>query len=246
MIPWLTTQSAFPPATQALRHPNGLLAAGGDLSVSRLLAAYRSGIFPWYSPGEPILWWSPDPRMVLEVHTFQASRSLQKSQRHRGYTVHIDRAFDEVLAACAAPRPTQPGTWLSPDMRAAYGQLHRLGYAHSFETWRGDELVGGLYGVAIGRMFFGESMFSRATDASKVALAALVNELRARHFPLIDCQVHTAHLASLGACEIPRQTFLRAIASLVNCEEPLGRWSAQATDAQTPCNTTHEKAACPD
>jgi len=226
VLTWLEAADSFPPVERALKDPNGLLAAGGDLSVERLLAAYRRGIFPWYSGAEPILWWSPDPRMVLRCDELKVSRSLAKSVRNKGYEVRIDTAFDQVLAGCA---DRDEGTWLGRAMRKAYAALHRAGHAHSFETWRRAELVGGLYGVALGRMFFGESMFSRATDASKVALVALVEELRARSFPLIDCQMHTPLLASLGAREIPRRAFLRALSALVNYPEPTGRWSLVAT-----------------
>ena len=221
MLTWLEAADSFPPVERALKDPNGLLAAGGDLSVERLLAAYRRGIFPWYSGAEPILWWSPDPRMVLRCDELKVSRSLAKSVRNKGYEVRIDTAFDQVLAGCA---DRDEGTWLGRAMRKAYAALHRAGHAHSFETWRRAELVGGLYGVALGRMFFGESMFSRATDASKVALVALVEELRARSFPLIDCQMHTPLLASLGAREIPRRAFLRALTPLVNYEQPAEKW----------------------
>ncbi len=204
--------------------PNGLLCAGADLSAARLLAAYRQGIFPWYSGEEPILWWSPDPRMVLFTDELKVSRSLAKNIRNKGYEVRVDTAFRDVIENCAA-RPGAGGTWLGEDMRAAYRRLHREGHAHSFETWLGDRLVGGLYGIAIGRMFFGESMFSRATDASKVALVALVGALAARAFPLIDCQQRTPLLASLGAREIPRRSFLRRVAALVNYPEQPGKWS---------------------
>jgi leucyl/phenylalanyl-tRNA---protein transferase len=205
-----------------MKNPNGLLAAGGDLSVPRLLEAYRRGVFPWYSASEPILWWSPDPRMVLHCEELNISRSLAKSVRNKGYEVTIDTAFERVLTGCA---DREEGTWLGQAMRAAYLALHRAGYAHSFETWRGPDLVGGLYGVALGRMFYGESMFSRASDASKVALVALVEELKARRFPLIDCQMHTPLLASLGAREISRRSFLRTLAPLVNYPEPSGNWN---------------------
>jgi leucyl/phenylalanyl-tRNA--protein transferase len=225
VLKWLDSGEPFPPVEKALKEPNGLLAAGGDLSVERLLAGYRRGIFPWYSGHEPILWWSPDPRMVLYCAELKVSRSLAKNLRNKGYAVRVDSAFREVLAGCSGARRDGGGTWLGEDMRKAYFALHRAGYAHSFETWRKGELVGGLYGVALGRMFYGESMFSRATDASKVALVALVEELRARGFPLVDCQVKTPLLASLGAREIPRRSFLREIAALVNYEEATGKWS---------------------
>ena len=227
MLTWLEATDPFPPIERALKDPNGLLAAGGDLSLERLLAAYRRGIFPWYSGAEPILWWSPDPRMVLRCDELKVSRSLAKSVRNKGYEVRIDTSFDKVLAGCA---DREEGTWLGRAMRKAYAALHRGGYAHSFETWRGRDLVGGLYGVAVGRMFFGESMFSRATDASKVALVALVAELRARSFPLIDCQMNTPLLASLGAKEIPRRAFLRALEPLVNYEQPPGLWDSRLND----------------
>ena len=225
MLAWLEAKDPFPPVERALKNPNGLLAAGGELSVDRLLEAYRRGVFPWYSGTEPVLWWSPDPRMVLYCEELKVPRSLAKSVRNKGYEVRIDTAFAAVLDGCA----DRPQTWLGGDMRKAYLRLHRAGCAHSFETWRGDELVGGLYGVAIGRMFYGESMFSQATDASKVALVSLVGELRARKFPLIDCQMYTPLLASLGARDIPRRTFLRAIATLVNYAESPGKWSRVTT-----------------
>lgn len=229
MLAWLESSTdPFPPVERALKNPNGLLAAGGALSVERLLDAYRRGVFPWYSGEEPVLWWSPDPRMVLYCDELKVPRSLGKSTRNKGYEVRIDTAFAAVLMGCS----DRPQTWLGADMKRAYLRLHRTGYAHSFETWLGGELVGGLYGVAIGRMFYGESMFSRATDASKVALVALVQELCGRGFPLIDCQTHTPLLASLGAREIPRKTFLRAVATLVNYSQPPGKWrkSTQETN----------------
>jgi leucyl/phenylalanyl-tRNA---protein transferase len=224
VIPWLERHTPFPSVEKALAKPNGLLAAGADLSVDRLLTAYRNGIFPWFSEGEPVLWWSPDPRMVLHTAELKVSRSLAKSMRNRAYEVRIDTAFGQVLEGCAGPRKEMPGTWLGPQMRSAYLRLHERGHAHSFETWLEGVLVGGLYGVAIGRMFYGESMFSLATDASKVALAALAAELRARGFPLIDCQMNTRHLASLGAREIKRGDFLRTVRALVNYSEPPGPW----------------------
>ncbi len=247
MIPWLDAHDPFPPIERALEQPNGLLCAGGDLSLPRLLDAYRRGIFPWYSGPEPILWWSPDPRTVLFTDQLKVSRSLAKSIRNKGYEVRIDAAFSAVLEGCAARRAAvadpnadvdervnvanvtengDPGadTWLGAPMRAAYQALHRAGYAHSFETWRDGSLVGGLYGVALGRMFFGESMFSRAPDASKVALVALVETLRTRGVPFIDCQVRTPLLAALGACEISRGEFLRRLSGLVHYAEPQQPW----------------------
>jgi leucyl/phenylalanyl-tRNA--protein transferase len=229
VLAWLERGDPFPPVERALKNPNGLLAAGADLSVERLLQAYRRGIFPWYSSGQPPLWWSPDPRMVLFCEELKVSRSLAKSIRNKDYEVRIDTAFPEVLRGCAEPRKYEPATWLGADMRVAYARLHSEGYAHSFETWRDDELVGGLYGVALGRMFYGESMFSRATDASKVALVKLVQVLKTRGYPLVDCQIHTPLLESLGAREIPRAEFLRALASLVNYPEPPMKWSRVQT-----------------
>ena len=230
MLAWIEAKDPFPPVERALKNPNGLLAAGGELSVERLLEAYRRGVFPGYSGAEPVLWWSPDPRMVLYCRELKIGRTLAKSVRNKGYEVRVDTAFSEVLRGCAARRKSGAGTWLGPAMRRAYLALHREGYAHSFETWRDAELVGGLYGVAIGRMFYGESMFSQATDASKVALVALVGELRARDFPLIDCQMHTPLLASLGAREIPRRTFLRELMTLVNYPEPPRKWERKTQE----------------
>jgi leucyl/phenylalanyl-tRNA--protein transferase len=210
VLAWLRGDDPFPPVEQALRNPNGLLCAGGDLSPGRLLDAYRHGVFPWYSGSEPILWWSPDPRMVLFCDELKVSRSLAKSLRNKGYQVRVDSAFRRVLEGCAGPRRGDGGTWLCEDMRKAYFALHRAG-------------------VALGRMFYGESMFSRATDASKVALVALVGALRVRGFPLIDCQMRTPLLASLGAREIPRRAFLRRVAALVNYAEPVGHWRSEET-----------------
>ncbi len=202
------------PAT-ALREPNGLLAAGGALTPDWLLAAYRRGIFPWFGAGQPILWWSPDPRAVFDPAHFHPSRSLRQSLRNRGYETRIDTDFAGVIAGCAEPRADGPGTWITPAMRGAYRELHRLGLAHSFETWHGNHLVGGLYGVRVGGMFFGESMFSRARDASKVALARLIDEARATGIGLIDCQLPTPHLESLGAETLSRAEFLGRLAALV-------------------------------
>lgn len=229
MLTWLERNDPFPPVEAALREPNGLLCAGADLSAARLVAAYRRGIFPWYSGGEPILWWSPDPRMVLFCDALKVSRSLAKNLRNKGFETRIDFAFSRVINACAEPRKGEPGTWIGKEMQAAYVALHRAGHAHSVETWLDDRLVGGLYGVAIGRAFFGESMFSRATDASKVALVALVEELRRRGIPMIDCQQRTPLLASLGARQIPRRQFLRRIAALVSYPGPPGIWIRKGT-----------------
>jgi len=216
LIPWLQRTNWFPPVETALVEPNGLLAAGGDLSAERLLSAYRRGIFPWYSPGEPLLWWSPDPRMVLFPSEVKISRSLKRKLKSANYEVRLDSAFAEVISACAGPREDGAGTWISTEMQTAYRRLHQLGYAHSVETWadqdQGKALVGGLYGVAIGSVFFGESMFSRVSDASKIALAHLCRLLERRGFAVIDCQMNTAHLATLGAREIPRKEFVAGLA----------------------------------
>jgi leucyl/phenylalanyl-tRNA--protein transferase len=224
MIPWLAANDRFPPVERALEEPNGLLAAGGDLSVPRLLEAYRGGIFPWFSDGQPILWWSPDPRMVLVPSEMKLPRSLKKRLARKDYEVRADTAFEDVIRACAAPRPGQDGTWITDEMAAAYTQLHRAGYAHSVETWIGGRLAGGLYGIAYGRMFYGESMFTRAPDASKIALAHLVRQLQRWNCGLIDCQMATAHLARFGAREIPRAEFMRRLAKLVNYPPQEGRW----------------------
>lgn len=209
-ITWLSPKDApewFPPPEQALDDPAGLLAAGGDLSPARLLAAYRRGIFPWYSPGQPVLWWSPDPRAVLFPEEFRLRRSLAKKLRNGGFTVGLDEDFEGVIEGCAAPRSRSLGTWITPEMRAAYLELHRLGYAHSIEARLGGELAGGLYGVRLGGVFFGESMFSRSRDASKVALAHLIAMCRRNSIAVIDCQLASRHLESLGARSIPRTRF---------------------------------------
>jgi leucyl/phenylalanyl-tRNA---protein transferase len=223
MIPLLRNNIIFPPVTQALRSPNGLLAAGGDLSAARLLEAYRHGIFPWFGEDEPILWWSPDPRMVLFPHEFKVTRSLRKTLRNGRYEVRTDASFEQVMRACAAPREGASGTWIHEDVIAAYCELHRMGYAHSVETWMDGELVGGLYGMALGRMFYGESMFSCRTDASKIALAHLAAQLDKWNFGLIDCQMNTPHLASLGAREIPRKEFIARLQDLINYT-PVTAW----------------------
>ncbi len=228
MLPWLGPQDPFPPLESALVEPNGLIAAGADLSPARLLDAYRRGIFPWFGAGEPILWWSPEPRMVLFPGEFKVARALAKRLRNAAYEVRVDHAFGAVVTACAAPRPDQAGTWITPAMQAAYVRLHRLGYAHSVETWIDGELAGGLYGVAIGRAFYGESMFSRRTDASKIALAHLVAQLVRWEFELIDCQMHTAHLASLGARPIPRAEFAARLERATAAAGRMGTWSFAA------------------
>ena len=242
MIPRLRNDYSFPAVERALSSPNGLLAAGGELSVSRLLAAYRGGIFPWFSTGEPILWWSPNPRMVLIPSEFKISRSLAKVLRNTPYEVRTDTAFEQVMRSCAAPesgRKGHHGTWIHEEMIAAYCELHSLGYAHSVETWVDDKLVGGLYGVSIGHMFYGESMFSNVSNASKIALAHLAKQFerwnigsssmsRTGRFDwlrtgMIDCQMNTPHLASLGAREIPRSEFIAGVQELIHCE-PITNW----------------------
>jgi leucyl/phenylalanyl-tRNA--protein transferase len=272
LIPWITENTPFPPVESALRTPNGLLAAGGNLSASRLLDAYRHGIFPWFNPGEPILWWSPDPRMVLIPGEIKISRSLAKVLRNTAYEVRCDTAFEQVMHGCAAPRVRHKSgvhhnghTWIHEDVIAAYCALHQMGYAHSVEVWmpkklfqlqseggtrrrqvndldsamsttkseRGSqhniadelelELAGGLYGVTIGRMFYGESMFSDAGNASKIALAHLARQLERWQFGMIDCQMNTAHLASFGAREIPRSEFNVRLRELIHCE-PVKQW----------------------
>ncbi len=204
--------------------PNGLLCAGLDLSPARILDAYRHGIFPWFNPGEPVLWWSPDPRMVLVPAEVKVARSLRQRMKRGGYEVRVDTSFREVMLACAEPRAGQSGTWISQPMLDAYARLHELGYAHSVETWMDGELAGGLYGMAIGRMFYGESMFSRRPDASKLALVHLCRQLEAWGFGLIDCQMETAHLASMGARPIPRSEFIREMKRLLEWEPVPAPW----------------------
>jgi len=218
----------FPDPANAQQDPDGLLAVGGDLTPTRLLNAYRRGIFPWFGEHDPILWWSPDPRMVLFPHKLYVSRSLNKTLRRKKFRISYDQAFSRVIRACAAPRKNETGTWISADMVQAYEQLHQQGIAHSVETWQGEELVGGLYGIALGRIFFGESMFSTATGSSKVAFVNLVNRLNQSGYELIDCQVYTQHLESLGAELIPRSTFQdlldAGIKRLPSPVEPADSW----------------------
>jgi leucyl/phenylalanyl-tRNA---protein transferase len=214
MIPLLSISDPFPPVHRALDEPNGLLAAGGGLGVSRLLEAYSRGIFPWFSEGDPVLWWCPDPRMVLLPEQIHVSKSLKRRLRRSDYEVSLDRAFSDVLQACAAPRRDDGGTWLVPSMMRAYTRLHETGLAHSVEVWMHGELAGGLYGVALGRMFYGESMFTRRSDGSKIAIVALAAQLARWGYPLIDCQMRTAHLASLGAIDMPRPQFVETVQRL--------------------------------
>lgn len=218
----------FPAVDLALRDPNGLLAVGGDLKPKRLLRAYSQGIFPWYSAGQPILWWCPDPRMVLCPADLKISRSLRKTLRKGLFKVTLDTAFAQVIGACAEPRGDGQGTWITPAMQHAYLQLHTLGHAHSIEAWQDGHLVGGLYGVALGRMFFGESMFARVTDASKVAFVHLVRQLARWDFPLIDCQVHTGHLQRFGAMPMERHAFIAAVTAAIQRVRQPGQWRLDA------------------
>ena len=224
--PWLgaSPEDPFPPVASALAQPNGLLAIGGDLSVARLLRAYRGGIFPWYMPGEPLLWWSPDPRCVFGTHRMHVPRRLRRWLKDSDWTVTADRDFAAVIDGCAAPRRDDGGTWISPEMRAAYLALHAQGHAHSVEAWDGARLVGGLYGVALGRMFFAESMFSAQDNGSKVALLMLAALLREWSWPMIDAQISSTHLRTLGAVLMRRSAFLRALEPLVQAEGAHGSW----------------------
>ncbi len=216
MVPRLRTSDPLPSAETALVEPNGLVAVGGGLSVPRLLEAYRKGIFPWFDEGDPVLWWSPDPRMVVFTDAVHVSRSLARRLRRQPLAITADTAFADVVAACAAPRDAEGRTWITPEMRQAYLALHGHGAAHSVEVWAEGVLVGGIYGVSIGRAFFGESMFSRITDGSKIAIVQLARQLARWQVPFIDCQVRSAHLASLGGVDLPRRDFLRRVADLVD------------------------------
>ena len=230
MIPWLAPGQPFPPVSAALQAPNGLLAASADVTPDRLLAAYPKGIFPWYSAEEPVLWWSPDPRMVLFTDEFRVSRSLAKKLRKAATDASIELRFNSdfaaVIQACAQPRGDDAGTWITDHLADAYTELHYRGFAHSMEMWVRDRLAGGLYGVALGRMFYGESMFSRISDASKIALAVLVRVMQIERVPVIDCQQNTRHLASLGAREIPRGEFVAHLNASVRAA-PIS-WTAYA------------------
>lgn len=224
MIAWLAPHQPFPPLEAALAEPNGLLAAGGALTPERVVDAYRRGIFPWYSEGQPVLWWSPDPRMVLFPAEVKLSRSLNRTLRRGRYAVRLDSAFAAVIRECSLPRPGQDGTWITAEMQQAYVRLHELGHAHSVETWIDGQLAGGLYGMAIGRAFYGESMFSRVSDASKIALAHLARYLERQGFAVIDCQMKTAHLASLGAREIRRRELLHGLETWAREGQGPGKW----------------------
>lgn len=228
LLPELADDPAapFPDPSRALRDPDGLLAMGGDLAPARLLTAYANGIFPWYSEGQPLLWWSPDPRTVFRADGVHLTRRFRRELRRSSWQVTADTRFEQVIDACAAiPRPGQPGTWITPAMRDAYAAMHRLGHAHSIEVWDGAHLIGGLYGIAIGRMFYGESMFSAAPGGSKVALAALAHHLHQHGWPLIDAQVENTHLVSMGAASWPRERFLEAARALAGEPGHHGNWS---------------------
>ena len=227
MLPWLKTIEDFPPVTRALSDPAGLLAAGGELSAEWLVAAYTRGVFPWFNADQPILWWSPDPRMVLYPQELRLPKSLIRVMRKNHYEIRVDTAFKQVMEGCSQPRAGQDGTWISPQMIAAYTELHRLGLAHSVETWVNGELVGGLYGVALGRVFYGESMFTRVSDASKIAFVHLVRQLQRWQFTVIDCQMNTAHLARFGAREIPRAEFMQLLTESVHVPGVLLPWQLE-------------------
>tara|TARA_B100000686_G_scaffold334765_1_gene402464 strand:+ start:352 stop:1050 length:699 start_codon:yes stop_codon:yes gene_type:complete len=222
---WLTSHLIFPPLEDALVEPNGLLAAGGDLSPERMIMAYRCGIFPWFNENDPILWWSPDPRMVLFPNEFKISRSLSKTLRKKNYEIKVDSAFKDVIRSCAAPRKKQSGTWIHSDMIKAYITLHKMGLAHSVETWIDGKLVGGLYGISHGKIFFGESMFSQIDNASKIAFSYLVKQLEHWGYFIIDCQIKTPHLASFGAREIPRKEFSRILEKSEKYPNHIGKWN---------------------
>ena len=224
MIPWLERDDPFPLTSQALKQPNGLLAAGADLTPGRLIEAYSLGIFPWFNADEPVLWWSPDPRMVLIPTELKVARSLKKVLRNRTYEVRLDTAFSQVMQGCAQPRNGQSGTWISPMMTDAYTRLHEMGVAHSAETWIDGKLAGGLYGVALGRMFYGESMFTEVTDASKIAFVHMAWQLKRWGFGLIDCQMKTAHLETFGAREIRRSDFMRRVSKLIQYSPAPTHW----------------------
>jgi len=225
MIPWITRGARFPSPNTALIEPDGLLCAGGDLKPATIISAYSQGIYPWFSNGQPILWWTPDPRMVLFPDEFVISKSLAKTMRQQKFTVRFDTAFLAVIEGCAAPREEGGGTWIVEEIQAAYSELHKLGHAHSAESWRDGKLVGGLYGVAIGKVFFGESMFTRETDASKVAFATLVQKLARDGFKVIDCQQQTNHLASFGARPISRENFLIHLDACININHSNSAWT---------------------
>jgi leucyl/phenylalanyl-tRNA--protein transferase len=225
----------FPDPRAALVEPNGLLAFGGDLSPQRLLTAYSLGIFPWFSEDEPILWWSPDPRCVFRTESLKLNRSLRRQLSGKCWRLTVDHAFDLVIRACAAPRAGESGTWLVPAMIDAYAQLHRQGHAHSVEVWDGTQLIGGIYGVTIGRLFCGESMFSAVSGGSKIALTALAQLLRELEFPLIDTQVSNPHTRSMGAIEVPRAWYLSEVDRLIRLPGHAGSWADLTPRLLQPC-----------
>lgn len=224
------TDIRFPDPCHAEREPDGLLAVGGDLSPKRLLNAYRQGIFPWYSEHQPVLWWSPDPRTLIYPEQLHVSRSLKRALRRGGLTLRMDHAFEEVVEACAAPRPDQSGTWILPEVKRAYRELHEIGSAHSIELWQGRRLVGGMYGVALGAAFFGESMFSRIPSASKIVMAYLCEQLQAHRFHFLDCQVFNPHLGRMGAVMISRDEFLNQLARALVSDTSQAIWSQGPRD----------------
>jgi len=232
MLPFLDIKTPFPPVSEALDEPCGLLAAGADLSVERLLDAYSAGIFPWFSEGEPILWWSPDPRTVFLLDQYKPSRSLRRFLRQSEFKITLNNNFEQVIQRCSEPRKDQPSTWITDDIKQAYLKLHSLGHAHSVEVWQNDVLVGGIYGVSIGKLFCGESMFSGISNGSKVALACLITHLKSEAFPIIDCQVENPHLLSLGAVNIPRSDYLIYLNAAKS--QPVDKlfWQPQTLDLQ--------------
>ena len=234
-VTWLSPDNppqSFPPVTRALTEPDGLLAAGGDLGVERLLYAYRNGIFPWYEEGQPILWWSPDPRCVFLPGDFHVSRRLRRDLKRGAAEVRINTAFGDVIRACAGPRRSEQGTWITPAMMEAYEDLHQNGWAHSIEVWQSGELTGGLYGLAIGKAFFGESMFSLSSNASKIALLYVANRLNDGDIELLDCQVESAHLINLGARVIPRSSYVRSLDTACATAQSTENWP----DVPLPCS----------
>ena len=233
MLPFLDIDTPFPPVCEALDEPNGLLAAGADLSVSRLLNAYSSGIFPWYSEGEPILWWSPNPRTVLLLDEYRPSRSLCRFIRQSNLEITLNTSFEQVVQRCSEPRKDHSGTWITPLIKQAYIELHKINKAHSVEVWQNNSLVGGIYGVSIGKLFCGESMFSRVTNGSKTALACLIGYLRPQGFPMIDCQVENPHLFSLGAINIDRKSYLKTVKSAISEHTTNDFWKSKTLNPKS-------------
>ena len=227
MIPYLDHDAPFPSLSSALKEPNGLLAAGADLSKERLLSAYSNGVFPWYSEGEPILWWSPNPRTIFQLNKFKPSRSLKRFIKNSDLKITLNKDFKSVLEHCALPRAKQAETWISDEMKLAYLKLHQQNHAHSVEVWKNEEMVGGIYGVSIGRLFCGESMFSRISNGSKVALTYLIEHLKTEKFPIIDCQVENPHLISLGACNIERDQYISIVNNSIDKILPVGFWQTK-------------------